>query len=50
MTSKKINPAPLLEMGKIAYRHIRRVLRHSNELGPKNLSKTPKKVELKTAN
>jgi hypothetical protein len=41
MTFKEINIMPPLEMERATYRQIRRALRHSNEHGPKNLSKLP---------
>jgi hypothetical protein len=45
MTSKEINPMPPLEMGRATYQWTEKVMGHSNELGPKSLSKTPIKVE-----
>jgi len=49
MTSEKINLTPPLKMGKATYQPTRGALGQFNELGPKNLSKTPIRVELETA-
>jgi hypothetical protein len=47
MNFDDINLMPPLKMGKAICQRTRRAFGHSNELGPKNLSKIPIKVELK---
>jgi hypothetical protein len=48
MTSNKINLMPPLKMGRATYQQTKEALGHSNQLGPKSLSKIPIRVELET--
>jgi hypothetical protein len=50
MTSIKIKPTPSLKTQKAICHQTKGTLGHSNEPRPKNLSKTPIRVESKTMN